>query len=232
MSVASGREDERPGGQWTGVGANDAAGGRPGCGDAMAAVVDGVSGVNGDVADVAEASTGCGVHCGWMCEPLVGCGAIWGAVVASEVDGGDKEGCASIDVERVKMMRREVAPEVIARAIESGRSAAEMERRLRVKARERWEGIEVNCEVILSVSASREVMGLWMLNERDEPVRVRGRVIEVQEGVPGFARVLIKRELWVLKREDIELVEDGEDIGGSVGVERKVWWVDGEPTGL
>jgi len=135
-------------------------------------------------------------------------------------------------VERVKMMRREVAPEVIARAIESGRSAAEMERRLRVKARERWEGIEVNCEVILSVSASREVMGLWMLNERDEPVRVRGRVIEVQEGVPGFARVLIKRELWVLKREDIELAGDGEDIGGSVGVERKVWWVDGEPTGL
>ena len=46
-----------------GVGAHDAAGRQQGPGDAMAVVDEGVCGVDGDLADVAETSEGCGTHC-------------------------------------------------------------------------------------------------------------------------------------------------------------------------
>ena len=42
-----------------------------------------VSGINGYMADVAEASKGCGEDCGWMRESQLGCCEIWGDVVAS-----------------------------------------------------------------------------------------------------------------------------------------------------
>ena len=63
MSVGEGRKDEPTGGQWVGVGADDAAGEWAGCRDAVVAMDDGLPGVDEHLADVAEASTGCGADC-------------------------------------------------------------------------------------------------------------------------------------------------------------------------
>ena len=68
MSIGEGGEDEPTGGEWVGAGAHDVAGGGQGCGNAVVVVDEGVRRVDGDMADVAEASTGCGTDCGWLRE--------------------------------------------------------------------------------------------------------------------------------------------------------------------
>ena len=50
----------------------------------MAAVELELPGIDEHLADVAKASKGCGVDCGWVREPLVGCGGLWSAVVEAE----------------------------------------------------------------------------------------------------------------------------------------------------
>lgn len=121
---------------------------------------------------------------------------------------------------------RGIDPKVMERVIALGKMTAAAEWERRKRAEEVWAGIEKGVRVIVSVDRTREIEGLWMMDESGIPKQLEGIVHEVRVDLPGYVRVLIGKSLWRMRREDVEVKR--EEAPAAAKGSPSVWWVESE----